>query len=220
MVIQTPAFSRRRLSRAGFTLVEVALAIGIVAFAFVALFALLPAGHTAYRRSIDIAVCGQIAQRVIGDAEEADFDNLIDTVDAQGVTDPPNFTFRGPTRFVHYLRSFDDQGREIVANNNNGTLTAAQQAKVIYQVNTRIMPTFRLPENIGAPPPTGISPTYESMALVTVQVAHNPNHIQLPFSTASESSTDATRNLWFIDSSSHISGIDIFTYSAVVGRAQ
>lgn len=196
------------------------MAIGIIAFAFVALFALLPAGHTAYRRSIDIAVCSQIAQRVIGDAQEADFDTLIDTIDAQGVMDPPNFTFRAPSRFQHYLRYFDDQGRELLSPNNNGILSAAQKPKAIYQVNTRVMPTFRLPENSDAPAPTAISPQYESMALVTVQVAHNPNNAMLPFSTAADASNDPTRNLWLLNSNTKISGIDIFTYSAVIGRAQ
>src|SRR4051812_37258891 len=47
--------------RSGFTLVEVTMAIGIVAFAFLALLALLPAGNVAFRRAIDLAVCGQIA---------------------------------------------------------------------------------------------------------------------------------------------------------------
>ena len=40
---------------AGFSLVEVAMAIGIVAFAFVALFSLLPTGIQKFRESIDIA---------------------------------------------------------------------------------------------------------------------------------------------------------------------
>lgn len=47
-------FSPNR-SRSGFSLVEVALAIGIVAFAFVALFSLLPTGLQKFRESIDTA---------------------------------------------------------------------------------------------------------------------------------------------------------------------
>ena len=38
----------------GFSLVEVALALGIVAFAFVSLFGLLPAGLSTFRTSIDV----------------------------------------------------------------------------------------------------------------------------------------------------------------------
>ena len=40
-------------SRAGFSLVEVALAIGIVAFAFVALLGLIPTGLNTFRQAID-----------------------------------------------------------------------------------------------------------------------------------------------------------------------
>lgn len=45
----------RRPSRgaAGFSLVEVTLAIGIIAFAFVALFGLLPTGMTTFRAAVD-----------------------------------------------------------------------------------------------------------------------------------------------------------------------
>jgi hypothetical protein len=80
------------------------------------------------------------------------------------------------------------------------------------------MPRLLLPENQSAPPPQAISPKYESMALVTVQVAHNPSNLTLPFSAADASSSDATRNLWVLDAKT--AGIEIFTYSAVVGRAQ
>ena len=43
----------RRNRSGGFSLVEVALAIGIIAFAFVALFALIPTGLTTFRSAID-----------------------------------------------------------------------------------------------------------------------------------------------------------------------
>ena len=40
-------------SNSGFSLVEVSLAIGIIAFAFVALFSLMPTGLTTFRSAID-----------------------------------------------------------------------------------------------------------------------------------------------------------------------
>ena len=43
----------RRASAAGFSLIEVTLAIGIIAFAFVALFGLLPTGMQTFRASVD-----------------------------------------------------------------------------------------------------------------------------------------------------------------------
>ncbi|MHA3773815.1 Verru_Chthon cassette protein B [Verrucomicrobiota bacterium sgz303538] len=45
----------RRLKQAGFSLVEVTLAIGIIAFAFVALLGLIPTGLQVFRESIDSA---------------------------------------------------------------------------------------------------------------------------------------------------------------------
>lgn len=45
--------SRRADPQAGFSLIEVTLAIGIIAFAFVALFGLLPTGMATFRASVD-----------------------------------------------------------------------------------------------------------------------------------------------------------------------
>ena len=52
----------RGTSNAGFSLIEVTLAIGIIAFAFVALFGLLPTGMQTFRASVDTtnAFCGAI----------------------------------------------------------------------------------------------------------------------------------------------------------------
>lgn len=56
---QLPGFPRPALSRksdeSAFSLVEITLAIGIIAFAFVALFGLLPTGLSVFRQSIDAA---------------------------------------------------------------------------------------------------------------------------------------------------------------------
>ena len=56
---QTPslpgAVRRPKRNESGFSLVEITLAIGIIAFAFVALFGLLPSGLGVFRQSIDAA---------------------------------------------------------------------------------------------------------------------------------------------------------------------
>src|ERR1700742_1236811 len=67
----------RKSKRQGFSLVEVVLALGIVAFAFVAILGLIPAGMSTFRQAINISVCSQIGQRVIGDAFQADYDTLL-----------------------------------------------------------------------------------------------------------------------------------------------
>lgn len=52
---QSPSLPRKSHNSHGFSLVEVALALGIVAFAFVSLFGLLPVGLGVFRNSIDVS---------------------------------------------------------------------------------------------------------------------------------------------------------------------
>ncbi len=204
-------------SESGFTLVEVALSIGIVAFAFVALLALLPAGNTAFRKSIDISVCGQIAQRVINDAQQAGFDAMVDTENADASdVDDEDYTFRYPDRKnpKGVLRYFDDQGREIIPT-SEGNPTSVERQRIIYQVHTRIQPRAKVPR-VRADRGTDV-PSPEPMAQITVQVALNPGGaVDIPFSSAANPGKDPKRNLW--DPTPAQAGIQIFTYAALVGR--
>ncbi len=87
----------------GFSLVEVAIALGIFAFCFVTLIALLPAGLGIFREAMDASASAQIFERVAADAELADFDALLATA--------------SPTGSAEYLllplRYFDEQGEEL-----------------------------------------------------------------------------------------------------------
>ena len=65
----------------GFSLVEVALALGIVAFAFVSLFGLLPAGLTTFRNAIDTGNEARIVQSFVSKVIATDFENLDKKVD-------------------------------------------------------------------------------------------------------------------------------------------
>jgi len=67
---------KSRLSQ-GFSLIEVVLAIGVVAFSFVALLGLLPVGMGIFSSSLDTSVHTQIVQRFIADAQQTDFDTLL-----------------------------------------------------------------------------------------------------------------------------------------------
>src|SRR4051812_20602905 len=186
---------RRRSSTAGFTLVEVALAIGIVAFAFVALLALLPAGQNAFRQSIDVAVCGQIAQRIINEAQMSDFQTLIDAKKIGGGSSE-NFTFRAPTVQKPGFRYFDDQGREVSLKSEDPS--PEEQKKVGYQVNTRIMPRAMLPANRTVKPSNDLGNAKipsQPLAQITVQVAINPSGIKIPISAAAADGTEPMRNL-------------------------
>lgn len=80
---------------AGFSLVEVVLCIGIVAFAFLAIFGLLPVGLTTFRQGIDNTLGSQIVQRLVSEAQQTDYPTLIAT--------------------AAYQRYFDEQGNEVIS---------------------------------------------------------------------------------------------------------
>ena len=60
----------------GFSLIEVVLALGVVTFAFVALFGMLPVGLNAFNNSIDATMEAQIAQSVMSQLRQAKFSQL------------------------------------------------------------------------------------------------------------------------------------------------
>ena len=66
----------RSLTTKGFTLVEVTLAIGIISFAFVAMFGLLPVGLNVSRQAMDTTIEAQIVQHLKTQALQTDFSQL------------------------------------------------------------------------------------------------------------------------------------------------
>ena len=63
---------RRR--RSGFTLVEVALALGgVFSFGMIATFGLIPTGISTFHQAVDTSIGSQVIQHVINDARETDF---------------------------------------------------------------------------------------------------------------------------------------------------
>jgi uncharacterized protein (TIGR02598 family) len=105
--------------RGGFSLIEVALAIGITSFALLAIVGLLPVGTSTFRQAIDTAVTAQIAQRIVNDAQQTDFDTLNANL-ANGIPD----------------RYFDDQGNEVLP-----------AAGYIYQIRVTGLSVTGLPAN-------------------------------------------------------------------------
>jgi uncharacterized protein (TIGR02598 family) len=130
---------------AAFSLIEVTLAIGIVAFAFVPLFGLLPTGMNAFRQSSNNTVTAQIAQRVMNDCQQSDFSELI--------TDANGNPISGITG-CKAVRYFDNQANEL----------SAAGTPAIYWVNTAITPATNLPA--GA--------VNANLATLIIQVASNP----------------------------------------------
>jgi uncharacterized protein (TIGR02598 family) len=86
--------NRKTVGTAAFSLVEVVIAVGVAAFALVALLGLLPAGLKTFKGTMNMATGSQIAQRIFNDMQVADWSDL------------------GPTN-----RFFDEQGNEM-ANSN------------------------------------------------------------------------------------------------------
>jgi uncharacterized protein (TIGR02598 family) len=112
-------FSRRRCKRAAFSLVEVTMALGIMAFALVSIIGLVPSGLSTFRKTINVSVGSQIVQQVVTDIRQSDFDKL----SAQ-----PEW------------RYFDDQGQEYsTAESELG------RDPVIYHVNVVLDPQVALP---------------------------------------------------------------------------
>ena len=181
---------RHGRTRAGFSLVEVTLAIGIVAFAFVAVFGMLPTGLGLFRETMNTAVGSEIAQRVINEAKQADF-----TVLTQGATGTAGETLRKP------LRYFDVQGDELITANG----AATPPAGTVYQVNTRIMPVTAVPS----------ASNNVNLALVTIQIAYNPGGQSLPVTGSPNDSSQPLRNLW---SSGAGAGSPPSTWSTLVAR--
>lgn len=75
--LMAPAGMRLRKSRAAFSLVECVLALGVVGFAFVSLVGVIPVGLNTFRSAIDGTVSAQISQRVVAEARQAKFTELL-----------------------------------------------------------------------------------------------------------------------------------------------
>lgn len=178
----------------GFSLVETALAVGVIAFAFVGLFALLPAGLTLFRTAMDASVGAQIFQRVVTDIEQMEFDSLLDA--GRGASGD----------FVAMpIRYFDDQGNEVQADDS---------ARIVYHARARI--SLPGPAAVGGgnhftslPAPPGASRfALRDSVFVTLQVAHNPTDRPLPVDE---------RLLWVAPPAQQQT-LALATYSAVVTR--
>ena len=194
--------------RRAFSLVEVALAVAVFAVALVGIFALLPSGMSNFRSAVDISISAHIAQRVLQDAQQAEFDTLIDRRNLpedplQQSYCPERFSFRGPKVNEPAWRYFDEQGTEIVPKTKGGLLTEEEQAVVVYQVNTRIRPRAELPT---------LREGRSQVAQVTVQVARNAGVLALPVHNNAKL---PEHNLIKAAASG-----PVFTYSALIGKGQ
>ncbi len=189
----------------GFSLVEVVLAIGVVAFGFIAIFSLIPVGMGIFRESMDTSVSAQIVQRVMGDATETDFEQLVFSKDN---TVSGNY-------YVLPVRYFDDQGTEVKVT-NPATPTAAERQTILYWVRVRgALPGKANPAEHRGNFPTSLPSKGSNRfnprdtTFLTVQIASNPAGKVLEI--------DSTSNL--IDpAKAKTAGLRLQIYSLVLAR--
>ncbi len=152
-----PHSAIRNQNRA-FSLVEVTLALGIMAFAFTAVFGMLPMGLQTFRDSADKTRSVQIAQRLVAEVQQTPFSNLpnlyntvrfydIDGEElaASAISDPTDYSYSAQvvpvTTSVNSVNSggvgiSSDRTRmllvKIAKNRDVSTLTATQKPLAQY----------------------------------------------------------------------------------------
>src|SRR5258707_544064 len=117
---------------AGFSLVEVALAIGIIAFAFVALFSLIPTGLTTFRSAIDNSNETWIMQGL---------NSMVQTTDFRGVE---NLGFKKS----HEVYYYDEEARFTDSKNLPSNDTKIVQSR-LYQAKLLVDKLYRPDEELG-----------------------------------------------------------------------
>lgn len=145
MTVQRPPSARNRQA---FSLIEVTLAIGIVAFAFIGLFALLPLGLTSLDNAIDATIESQIVQQITTIARQSSFNQL-----QTQATDA--------TPMSYY---FDNQGEQI-------TDTARQQQDYVYTAAVTVV-TPPGGQGVGAAVPSKAGEYYNPQIAVVRIVLH------------------------------------------------
>lgn len=201
--------SKRRASLRGFSLVEVTLAIGIVAFAFVALFSLLPVGMGVFREAMQTSVSAQIVQRVVSDATETEFEQLIAGDGNQAA---------GSRYYTLPLRYFDDQGTEVKVS-NPAAPTASERTGppgILYTVRVRgSQPGKADPSAHKSDYPTSLPSkggarfNPRDSTFLTIQIANNPAGKNIEI--------DTTTNL-LDPAKARTAGVGLQTYAVVITR--
>lgn len=90
---------------AGFTLIEVTISLGIVAFAMVSLVGLLPAGLSNFRVAMSNTIEAQIVQALSEDVAATDFVNLASLANQKYTFDSRGMETAADGRFAMYTAS-------------------------------------------------------------------------------------------------------------------
>lgn len=183
---------------AGFSLVEVTIAMGIVSFGLVTLFSLLPVGLNQFREAMNANISSRIAQRLLHEALQTDYSVLVEKT-GEEVAEEGGGEGSSPSNkpINKGWRYFDDQGLE---------LEEADKAQAVYHAVTRVVPETTLPA-LSSPLPNS------SLATVTVQVAVNPSNRSIDL--ISEDENDPLGGM--IDPTS---GISFTSYMAHIAKSK
>jgi uncharacterized protein (TIGR02598 family) len=84
----------RKRKRAGFSLVEVVMAVGIVGSVFAALIGLMASGLQVFQQSTDRVVSAQISQRLINELGQTEWKELFDVDQERTATFPVRYFTR------------------------------------------------------------------------------------------------------------------------------
>jgi uncharacterized protein (TIGR02598 family) len=130
---------RSTAARAGFSLVEITLALGVLSFALIPLFSLLPLGMQVFREAIDTTVRTQIVQTITNLAEQTNFSDLSKEKDGNRVAtkleeELLTAAARAASQPVYFY--FDDEGLQV-----------PEAAQAVYTVAV----------SYWVPPPAGIA---------------------------------------------------------------
>ena len=201
----------RESHSAGFSLVEISLALAIVAVALVALLGLMPSGMNNFRTALDAQIAGEIFQRVAADAQETDFDTLIKSGSDTELGGQGSQFYRLP------LRHFDNQGTEVKVANPDAP-TSSEAGGIIYTVRVR----GSLP---GDPDPKKHSANYATSLPGAKAPRFNPRG--LTFLTVQVAVSGGARKITpLVDTDTFLisptlaakSGLPVRTYVALVAR--
>jgi len=122
-----------------FSLVEITLALGIVAFALLAIFGLLPVAIDSSRESAKDATFSAITERVVGDLRSRGYDWLTNA----SATPAPNTV---------WPYAFDSDGRPVATNSPNRAFQCDVVQGVNVNPNSLAITTNALPNTVAGAP--------------------------------------------------------------------
>jgi uncharacterized protein (TIGR02598 family) len=129
-------FQRRSRGSSGFSLVEVVLAMGIIAVAFIPLMGLLPIGLNTSKQAIDTTIQAQILQQMTGQAQLTGWSGL--TTMCNGTANATYFDANGnvvtSASSAIYMAAFSVPANTVLP---GGATTPTLDTISIYILNTR-----------------------------------------------------------------------------------